>query len=113
MLFCPTLSVVDGVMLYIWHCLVNSYVENVKGHVAVVNINVTVVFRIVQVKMAHEGGSREFKQLCCYFHVGGHFKSNSEGIAQYIGGNVKMRNIREDKTWKFEGDDCIMAWGGL
>ena len=58
-------------------------------------IDVTVVIRIVQVKMASDGGSMELKQLCCYFHVGGHFKSNPEGIAQYIGGNVKMRNIKE------------------
>ena len=76
-------------------CIVNSDVENVKCYVANVNLYVTVVIRVIQIKVAHKGGSRKFKQLCCYFLVGGHFESNPEGIAQYIGGNVKMRNIKE------------------
>ena len=112
MLVCPTLSVVDGVMLYIWHCLVNSYVENVKRYVVDVNKYVTVVIRVIQIKVAHKGGSRKFKQLCCYFLVGGHFESNPEGIAQYIGGNVKMRNIKEEI--KLESlREIIATWLGV
>ena len=62
--------------------------------------------------MASDGGSMELKQLCCYFHVGGHFKSNSEGIAQYIGGNVKMRNIKEGI--KLESlREMIASWLGV
>ena len=62
--------------------------------------------------MASDGGSMKFKQLCCYFHVGGHFKSNPEGIAQYIGGNVKMRNIKEGI--KLESlREMIASWLGV
>ena len=62
--------------------------------------------------MAHEGGSREFEQLCCYIHVEGHFISNSEGIGQYIGGNVKMRNIKEGI--KLESlREMIASWLGV
>ena len=62
--------------------------------------------------MASDGGSMELKQLCCYFHVGGHFKSNPEGIAQYIGGYVKMRNIKEGI--KLESlREMIASWLGV
>ena len=61
--------------------------------------------------MASDGGSMELKQLCCYFHVGGNFKSNPEGIAQYIGGYVKMRNIKEGI--KLESlREMIVSWLG-
>ena len=62
--------------------------------------------------MASDGGSMELKQLCCYFHVGGNFKSNPEGIAQYIGGYVKMRNIKEGI--KLESlREMIASWFGV
>ena len=62
--------------------------------------------------MASDGGSMELKQLCCYFHVGGNFKSNPEGIAQYIGGYVKMRNIKEGI--KLESlREMIASWLGV
>lgn len=62
--------------------------------------------------MALDGGSRELKVLCCYFHVGGKFVCNSEGKSEYKGGGVKMKTIKEGITFE-DLRLMISSWLGM
>ena len=43
--------------------------------------------------------THQVKELCCYFHIGGKFEINAEGVVQYNGGYLKMKSMREGITF--------------
>ena len=43
--------------------------------------------------------THEVRELYCYFHIGGKFEFNSEGVVQYNGGYLKMKSMREGITF--------------
>lgn len=52
------------------------------------------------------------KELCCYFHTGGKFEINCEGVVQYNGGDVKFKVIREGITLE-DLKSMIALWLGM
>ncbi|XP_028784272.1 uncharacterized protein LOC114740315 [Neltuma alba] len=49
-------------------------------------------------KMNCYNGSSCWKELFCFFHVGGYFERNSEGEVKYGGGSVRASSIKEGIT---------------
>ena len=54
----------------------------------------------------------QVKELYCYFHVGGKFEINAEGVVQYNDGYLKMKSMREGITFDALRS-MIAAWLGL
>ena len=43
--------------------------------------------------------THQLLELCCYFHIGGKFEINAEGVVQYNDGYLKMKSMREGITF--------------
>ena len=56
--------------------------------------------------------THQVKELCCYFHIGGKFEINAQGVVQYNGGNLKMKIMREGITYDILRS-MIASWLGL